>query len=255
MLDSNVQTIVRSSGATFQMEGERLVKKQSPKLSRLERERTEIGTQVAVECGLFDVPEILAYNDAEGEITFRYDHSAVTLREYLGKQTRPELMTRVGRSLAAIHAACHESKGAEVRWHGDYATGNWLYSEARDRITIIDWSNASWTLVPPDRSSGSAGFDLGVALITLFHHRFLGPMYIPKPEVLGSALLQGYSREWGCFSMATVLPFISRLIHRRRQHRIEHRGALRNLAYDPSLIRLRLFLSRIDSRLQSSEQS
>ena len=92
--------------------------------------------------------------------------------------------------------------------------------------------------------------DLGVALITLFHHRFLGPMYIPKPEILGSALLQAYSRERGCFSIATVLPFIARLIHRRRQHRIEQRGFLRNLAYDPSLIRLRIFLSKIHPKLQ-----
>ena len=248
MPDSNVtQTIVRSSGATLQIQGEILIKKQSPELSRLERERTEFGTQVAAECGLFDVPEILAYNDVEGEIAFSYDHSAVTLRDYLGKQTQPELMTRVGRSLAAIHAAYHASSGPDVLWHGDYATGNWLYSEECDRITIIDWSNASWTLVPADRSSGSAGFDLGVALITLFHHRFLGPMYIPKPEILGSALLQAYIRESGSLSLATVLSFISRLIHRRREHRIEQRGILRNFAYDPSLIRLRLFLSKINS--------
>ena len=251
MSDFNVtQTIVRISGATLQIKGERLIKKQSPKLSRIERERTEFGAQVAADCGLFDVPEILAYDDAEGEITFRYDHSAVNIREYLGKKTRPELMARVGRSLAAIHATCPGSNGSDVLWHGDYATGNWLYSEERDRIMIIDWSNASWTLVPADQSSGSAGFDLGVALITLFHHRFLGPMYIPRPEDLASALLQAYSRELGCFRMPTVFHFISRLIHRRRQHRIEQRGMLRNLAYDPSLIRLRLFLSKINSRLQ-----
>ena len=251
MLDFNdTQSVMRSSGAKLQLQGDRLTKRQPPRLSRIERERTEVGAQVAEECGLFDVPEILGYDDAEGEITFRYDHSAVNLREYLGKKTRPELMARVGRSLAAIHAPALVPMGSDVLWHGDYATGNWLYSEERDRIMIIDWSNASWTLVPADRSSGNAGMDLGVALITLFHHRFLGPMYIPKPEILGSALLQAYSRERGCFSIATVLPFIARLIHRRRQHRIEQRGFLRNLAYDPSLIRLRIFLSKIHPKLQ-----
>ena len=173
MVGSNAtQLVVRSSGATLQLQGDRLTKRQSPRLSRIERERTEVGAQCAEECGLFDVPEILGYDDAEGEITFRYDHSAVNLREYLGKKTRPELMARVGRSLAAIHATCPGSNGSDVLWHGDYATGNWLYSEERDRIMIIDWSNASWTLVPADRIERKCGDGLGRRLDYAFSPPF-----------------------------------------------------------------------------------
>ena len=234
----------------MQIQGDRLIKRQSPKHSRLERERTQFGARVAAESGLFEVPDILSYDDAEGEITFRYIHGAVALRDYLVKRSEPELMTRAGRALAAIHDADVDSNGPGVLWHGDFGVGNVLYSEDRDRITIIDWANAKWTLEPAERLRGSAGLDLGVALLSLFHHRLLGPMYIPEPEAFGSALLQAYKRERHYFSIATVLPFIYRLIHRRRRQWIVHRGFLRNLAYDPSLIRLRIFLSKIHPRLQ-----
>ena len=257
-VSKTTQSIARGSGATIQIQGDRLIKRQSPKHSRLERERTEFGAQIAYESGLFEVPEILSYDDSEGEIVFRYVRDAVTLRDHLVVKSDPEFMERVGRILATIHNSKPACKASDVFWHGDYGVGNVLYSEDRDRITIIDWANAKWTLEPAERSSGSAGLDLGVALLSLFHHRLLGPMYIPKPEALGSAFIEAYKRERNCFSLTSVFPFIYRLIRRRRYRLIRrrrrdwilHRGILRNVAYDPSLIRLRLFLSRIHSKLQ-----
>ena len=251
MLDSNdTQSVMRSSGAQLQLQGDRLTKRQPPRLSRLERERTEFGAQTAYESGLFEVPEILSYDDSEGEIVFRYVRDAVTLREHLVVKSDPELMARVGRILATIHNSKPACKASDVFWHGDFNGANVLYSERCDKITIIDWSTASWTLEPAEQSRGSAGLDLGVALILLFHHRFLGPMYIREPETLGSAFIEAYKRERNCFSLTSVFPFIYRLIHRRRRRWIVHRGFLRNLAYDPSLIRLRIFLSKIHPRLQ-----
>ena len=142
------------------------------------------------------------------------------------------------------------ASGSEVFWHGDYGMRNVLYSESKDRITVIDWSNANWVLEPAEKSNGSPGMDLGVALISLFHQRPLEYMYISRSETLGAAFPQGYQREQGCFRIETVLPFISGLIRLRREYWISQRGILRNLFHDPSLIRLRLFLSRIQPRLQ-----
>ena len=251
MIDPNATlSPVGGSGATIRIQGDRLIKRQSPINSRLERERTQLGARIASECGLFEVPKILSYDDSEGEIVFRYVRDAVTLWEYLVEKPNPELMARAGRVLACIHYSNPACNGSDVFWHGDYSVANVLYSERCDKITIIDWSTASWTLEPAERSRGSAGLDLGVALILLFHHRFLGPMYIPEPEVLGSAFLQAYKQEWKNFSFGTVLPFVLGLIHLRRKSWISHRGILRNLFYDPSLIRLRLFLARIHKRLK-----
>ena len=238
------------SRASVDVQGDRLVKSQPPGQSRIERGRTELGAKIAAECDLFDVPEILSHDDAKGEIVFRHLPDAVPLREHLSRRPDPHLMGRVGRALAAIHNAHPSPCGSEVFWHGDYDMRNVLYSESKDRITVIDWSNANWVLEPAEKSNGSPGMDLGVALISLFHQRPFGFMYISKTETLGAAFLQGYQRELGCFRIETVLPFISGLIRLRREYWISQRGFLRNLFHDPSLIRLRLFLFRIQPRLQ-----
>ena len=238
------------SRASVDVQGDRLVKSQPSGQSRIERGRTELGAKIAAECDLFDVPEIVSHDDAEGEIVFRHIPDSVPLREHLSILPDPLLMGRVGRALAVIHGA-HASPGStEVFWHGDYGMRNVLYSPERDRLTVIDWANANWVLEPVERYFGSPGLDLGVALISLFHQRPLGYMYISRTETLGAAFLQGYQRERGCFRIETVLPFISGLINLRREYWISQRGILRNLFHDPSLIRLRLFLSRIQPRLQ-----
>ena len=234
---------------TLRFEGDRVIKRQHPEQSRRELERTRLAAQIAATCGLFDVPEILSYDGAAGEIVFRYVHDSMTLREYLVRRPDSRLMARVGQALAAIHDAGVVPRECAVFWHGDYGVGNVLYSEERDRITIIDWANAKWTLEPIHRSCGNPGFDLGGALIALFHHRPFGHMYIPKLESRGSALLHGYARERSCFSIESALPLMRELIRRRRRYWISQRGVLKNLAYEPSLVRLQIFLHRIRSRL------
>ena len=158
-------------------------------------------------------------------------------------------MVRVGLALAAIHNSCGTCCGAEVFWHGDYGVGNVLYSAKSNTITIVDWANAKWTHEPFERSCGRAGYDLGGTLVALFHHRPLGHMYIPGLERLGAAFLRGYAETRTSFSIGAEMSTISELIHQRRQYWISQRGVLKNLAYEPSLLRLRLFLRRIGSRL------
>ena len=235
--------------ATVQLQGSCIVKRQSPEHSRIERERTQIGSGVAAQSGLFSVPEILSFDDEKGEITFLHVPDAVPLREHLSRRPDPILMEHVGRALAAIHKAHVPSSASEVFWHGDYGMRNVLYSERSNGITIIDWANANWALEPVEKTIGNPGMDLGVALISLFHQRPFGYMYISKTEALGASFLEGYQRERDCFRVQDVLPFISGLIHRRRRYWISQRGVLRNFAHDPSLIRLRLFLMRARSRM------
>ena len=226
-----------------------MIKRQSPEQSCIERARTQLGARIASECGLFEVPEILSYEDETGEITFRYIHDVVTLREHLVRRADPQLMARVGQALAAIHDTDGICCRPDVFWHGDYGVGNVLYSAERDTITIVDWANARWTHEPFGRSCGRAGYDLGGALVALFHHRPFGHMYIPRLEALGAGFLRGYAGARNSFSILEELPTISELIQQRRQYWISQRGVLKNLAYEPSLIRLHLFLHKIRSRL------
>ena len=244
-----VQPSPSQQGVSVHIEDDRLVKRQAAAHSRLERERTQFGARVGAETGLFEVPEILSYDDRKGEIVFEYVTGAVPLREYLSGRSDPRIMEHLGEALAALHNFESPPGEGDVFWHGDCGMRNALYSPERDSITLIDWANADWTLEPQDRSFGNPGMDLGVALISLFHQRPLGYMYVGKTEALGSAFLEAYQRERGSFSLNTALPFMTDLLRRRRRHWISQRGFLRNLAHDPSLLRLRIFLHRMKTRL------
>ena len=226
-----------------------LFKRQEAGHSRLERERTQLGARIGANTGLFEVPEIISYDDGEGEIVFEYASGAIPLREYLSTMPEPRLLHRLGEALAALHNFKAPTGGDDVFWHGDCGMRNVLYSADRDAIMLIDWANADWTLEPPERSLGNPGMDLGVALISLFHQRPLGHMYVRKSELLGSAFLNGYQGERSSFTLQTALPFMTELIRRRRRHWISQRGFIRNLVHDPSLFRLRMFLHRRKSRL------
>ncbi len=237
---------LRKSGSTVSIDGYRVIKTQSPDRSRFERERTQFGTLVASACGMFHVPDILSFDDSAGENIFRFVPSATPLSSYLIEQPEPRLLERVGRALAAIHSAGCHSRESDVCWHGDYSLGNLLYCQSNDRITIVDWNNARWTLEPPDRSCGPAGLDLGVALISLFHRRIWGGMHIPDPEKLGSIFLESYMRERNCLQIKGIRQCIAKLIPRFERYWLAQRGILRSLAYAPSMIRLRLFLARAE---------
>ena len=243
MHTSSGDRILRQSGSTLRLVNGTVIKSQSPELSRCERKRTQFGARVAAASGLFDVPEIVTYDDTGGTITFRYAPDAVPLSEYLVHSPEPKLMERVGRSLAAIHNASLRSTASKVRWHGDYGLNNILYTESCDQLTIIDWANAIWAPEPACKSNGTAGLDLGIALISLFHHWILGPKYIRSPERLGGALLRAYVSDRQPFTLTQVIPYVSQLIGIRQRLWRSQPGILRVLAYTPSLLRLRLYLS------------
>ena len=239
----------RGSGSTLHLRGDYLVKTQHPEHSRVERERTLRGARIAADCGLFDVPEILSFNDAKGEITFRFVSDAVPLRTHLVARRETELVRRVGQALAAIHETDISSNGSDVFWHGDFGLTNILYSPSRDRITVVDWANAAWALEPVERSWGDAGFDLGVFLVSVFHHRLMGPSYVAKPEQLCVAFLEAYAGHRHAFHMDAAYPVFLDLLHLRSRHWRKH-GLFRTVAYSAALFRLRIFVTAVRRRLQ-----
>ena len=228
---------------SVEVDGDHVVKRQFPTRSRLERERCEFGSRVAASSGLFEVPEVLSFDDDAGEIIFRLVRAAVPLKTYLAARPRPELLERAGHALASIHTACSDSEDVDVCWHGDYGMGNLLYGEIRDELTIVDWSNAHWALEPPERSRGPAGLDLGIAIFSLFHRMVIRGARIPNPERLGVAFLRGYARGRPTFQFATERPFLSIIHHRWRRYHLSRFGVVRTLAVTPSWARVFRFLS------------
>lgn len=235
---------VRGSGATVTIEADRVVKRQAPELSKIERERTLAGSALGRESGLFRVPDIHTFNDECGEIVFERLLDAVPLRSLLRTNRDPTLVQRAGSALAAIHRSDGGSDDADVTWHGDYGFGNVLYDAKCDELVVIDWSNASWTGEPADRARGPAAMDIGIALISLFHGRLAASERIADPEELGAIFMNTYANDRPDFNseaLRQLMPELSRLWRRVWRSR---RGTLSAVAHLPSAVRLAAFVRR-----------
>ena len=229
-------------GRSVDVRGDRLIKRQPSARSRLERERCAVGTRVAASCGLFDVPDVLSFDDDAGEIVFRFIADAVPLRSYFAANPSTELATRCGQALAHIHLAGSGERHGDLLWHGDYGMGNLLYSERKDRLTIVDWSNAHWAGIPPGQSSGPAGLDIGIAIFSLFHRVVTHRPCILAPERLGTAFLDGYTISRPDFRLVAERPVVA-VVHRRwRSYFFARFGLLRTLAVIPSWVQVQRFL-------------
>jgi hypothetical protein len=139
---------------------------------------------VGEQTGLFVVPEIVAFDDARGEIAF--ERLPLTgLHQVLSDPDRSvEVAGRAAGVLAAIHGLMQWSETdariypggmgispqrERVPLHGDFGLTNVLHLPASDQIAVIDWSNAEWTGV--DADLGSPEIDVAVFLVSLFHRR------------------------------------------------------------------------------------
>lgn len=226
-----------------------IIKRQHPLYSRLERERSEVGASIGESCGLFDVPEVLSYDDAVGEIVFRFKPDAIPLKKYLSISPRTQLAERCGRALAHVHLTNPSIDDGNVFCHGDYGMGNLLYTESDDRLTIVDWSNAHWVGVPLAQSYGPAGLDLGIAILSLFHCLFSHGPRIPTPAPLGVAFLKGYALTRPCFRMTDEQPVLAMIQRRWRMYHFSRWGVIRTVAAMPSWVRGRRFLSTVERNL------
>lgn len=232
----------------IQLLHDRVVKRQEPEHSAMEAERTRAGRLLGQRTGLFRVPEVFEVDAATGKIVFERLPYASSVRELLVTQPDPALMARAAEALASIHTAGKPASSSDVTWHGDFGFANLLFSNERDELSIIDWSNAAWTGEPSERSTGPAGHDLGIALISLFHARMADPFGIAKPEVMAQVFLQNYLDRTDARVLDTLHPFMRSLSRTWLRHRLGHAGAVRFAAYYPSVLRLLRFVRRFGTR-------
>lgn len=246
MTRERLSPVRTANGRFVQVCGDRVIKIQSSLYSRLERERSRVGAHLGATCGLFDVPEVLSFDDAAGAIVFRFVRDAMPLKTYFSINPCADLAGRCGRALAYIHSAGPSVDEGGLFWHGDYGMGNLLYSEGVDRLTIVDWSNAHWAGVSPHQSNGPAGLDLGIAIFSLFHHRIAYRLRVPNPERLAEAFLRGYSLGRPCFRLAAERPFLSAIHARWRNYYLSRWSIVRTTAVMPSWFRALRFLSLME---------
>lgn len=227
--------MVSTGSRAVSIQGDVVLKVQSPEASRRERLRTLAGAEVARQTGLFVVPRIMSFDDSRGEIAFER-LEMMALRPALSNSGKSmELVEQSGLALAAIHrymkmgetaAAPSTSGGGRVRQpvplHGDFGMRNVFYLPASNGIAVIDWANAHW--MDFDADHGPPEIDLAVFLMSLFHRRPFGPWPISRRhelaqrflETYASASSQGLSIAELRATVAANAPGFNRQVYRRK---------------------------------------
>ncbi len=130
-----------------------VTKTATPDLMRIEVEKHCRAFEIAKNCDLFRVPEILDYDDAKGIAVFerlQKIHPVYTVLD--GSVECQSLMENIGRSLAVIHRDLtlpdemtialppeFASRGTEAFLHGDFNGVNVCVGSHLPRIAILDW--------------------------------------------------------------------------------------------------------------------
>jgi hypothetical protein len=216
------------------------------------------GSDVGRATGLFVVPEIVSFDDAEGEIVFQR-LPLIGLRQALSQSTRRlELVGRAASALAAIHthlgpagqpATVIETgevgpARVSVPLHGDFGMRNVFCLAESDDIAVIDWSNAEWIAI--DGDFGAPEIDVTVFLMSLFHRRLFGPWPIPSRHAVArhflatyaSASPHGLDTEVLRALIAATTPGFARLTRERK-------GQLHALVCRHAMLDLNFFLRRL----------
>jgi hypothetical protein len=239
------------------VEGERVIKIQEPRASHKERLRTEAGREVGQRTGLFIVPEIVAFDDAGGKIVF--ERLQLTgIRQMLSNSTESmDLAGKAAEALAAIHRQMEPAAGAResapetarfgrrpVPLHGDFGMRNIFCLPDGSDIVLIDWSNADW--IGTDADLGAPELDIAVFLISLFHHRVLGPWPVQRRHELAHQFLQIYATSTAHGVDIDALRAVIRAVKPGFQQRTRRRkGNLRALAYGYGMFDLNRFLHQL----------
>ena len=121
---------------------------------RIEAEKTRRAFQIGRDCGLFRVPKVLDYDEANGILVFERIDGIHPISSTIRRC--PSIVERVGRSLAIIHQNLFlpESMkiplpsefalaGTEVFLHGDFNGCNVCLHPCSKSIVIIDWQMTS----------------------------------------------------------------------------------------------------------------
>jgi Phosphotransferase enzyme family len=250
-----VEPLHSTAARAISVRGELVVKTQEPGPSQRERLRTLAGRLVGEQTGLFVVPDIIAFDDARGEIAF--ERLALTnLHGHLADPDRSvEIAGRAAEVLAAIHGLMQPPEDTRVHrggmvidphralvpLHGDFALTNVLYLPASDQIAVIDWSNAEWTGM--DADLGAPEIDVAVFLVSLFHRRLFGPWPVSDRHRVARHFLARYASlgphgleiEMLRRFVTGITPAFVRMTRRLK-------GPLRALAFRHGMVDLAYFL-------------
>jgi hypothetical protein len=149
-----------------------ITKTAAPHLMRVEVEKMRTAYRIGKTSRLFRVPEVLAHDEAKGQVTLEWIAEMQPVRRsILGAAQRGPLMERMGRVLATIHRELSlpaemlvplppefALPGTEVFLHGDFSANNVHLERRHSEIVVLDWQMTS--MHGGAATHGSRYFDL-----------------------------------------------------------------------------------------------
>lgn len=129
-----------------------VTKTASPKLMRVEVEKTRRAFEIGKRSGLFRVPEVYDFDETAGTAVFERLHGIDPVKRVINGPGRHEaLMDRIGRVLAVIHDELSlpddmvvllppelDLPGTEVFLHGDFNAANVFVERVSKLIVVLD---------------------------------------------------------------------------------------------------------------------
>jgi 5-methylthioribose kinase len=238
--------------------GDVLIKTGMPELMRIEVEKTRRAYKISKQCHLFQVPEVLDYDESTGTAKFEFIADIQTLREVLASKKSVEaLLEKLGESLAIIHKYLrlpddmvvslpkdYSLAGTEVFLHGDLGLSNVCVNASSSQIVILDWLTT--VKLAEHATYGSRYFDLMWFVYNLFYRPINRARYKARaPAALkASTFLRAYfgTTDYG-YDHQEFARYMKRFLEMKLSARKKGGHFKRRLLLVPSHMKLRQFIT------------
>lgn len=238
--------------------GNVVIKTGTPELMRIEVEKTRRAYEISKQCRLFQVPEVLDYDEPAGTAKFEFLRDIQTLREVIAAGIPIDsLIQKLGHSLAVIHRELTLPidmriplqkdfclPGSEVFLHGDLGLRNVCVNAKDSQVVILDWRTT--VKLGEYATYGSRYYDLMWFVYNLFYRPIGRSRYdaLLPAAPLGEVFLRAYfSKTDYDYDRQEFVCYMKRFLDVKLSARKKGGHFKRRLLLVPSHVKLRRFIT------------
>jgi len=192
---------------TVEIKKNTVIKTASPDLMRIEVEKTRRAHKIGKDCGLFYVPEVLAFDEEKGCAVFERLYRVVPIHDAVpwGEQYK-SVAEKLGKAIAIIHNNLTlpphmiiplpenlQLLGNEVFLHGDLSVYNVCIDKSSLDISILDWQMTS--VFGGSATFGTRYFDLLFFIGNLYNRPTINYLLNDPVIPVTAKFLNAYFKE------------------------------------------------------------
>lgn len=254
--------VVKAIRNTVSINGDSVSKVGDSELMRAEAIKTIEAEKIALETKLFCVPHVLDFNQAQGCIKYEFIDGLQALRGVLCENSYQSIISRVGKSLAAIHQHLTLRQELTVHLppeydfvddekkvflHGDFTVGNMFLNKNDDSLVILDWQATK--KIGSRATYGTPYFDMAWFVYSMFYRPSGRERY--KMSISGARLSQLFLESYfeasnGRCSYAEFSSYMRKFLAIKLDTRKKGVHFKRRLLLISSHRRLKRFLKSLD---------